>query len=172
MGEVCFFISTSLTKISILLFYRRLVDRAYGRVMQWAIYAAIAFSIAYLAGFLLFLVFVCSPTSAVWNSLDITYSQPYKCVSRRVADPLAGALSVFSDVYSLAIPEVVVSSMRLPWRQKIALYGIFSTGLLYVTTSLVSPFHLLTSIALLALVSHEQSGLLVFRQTVYVTLPG
>lgn len=169
MGEGCFLASSALTKVSILLFYRRLVDRAYGRVMQWAIYAAIAFSFAYLAAFLLFLVFVCSPTSATWLSLSITYSQPYKCAPRNVVDPLVGALSVFSDVYSLAIPEIVVSSMKLPWRQKVALYGIFSTGLLYVANTVYCHCVWLTFTALLVLVSPEQCGLLVCRRTVSAT---
>lgn len=40
------------------------------------------------------------------------------------------------------IPEIVVSSMKLPWRQKVALYGIFSTGFLYVNQPLL-PYPLL-----------------------------
>jgi len=100
--------------------------------MQWAIYAAIVFSIITMAAFLLFLFLICTPTSATWLSLNVTYDQPYKCGDRRGADPLVGALSVFSDVYSLIIPQVVVSGMQLPWRQKLALNAIFSTGLVYV----------------------------------------
>ena len=105
--------------------------------MQWAIYGAIAFSIIYLTAYLLFLVLICSPTSATWLSLNITYTHHYKCGQRKVADPLVGALSVFSDVYALVIPQIVVSSMKLPWRQKIALNAVFSTGLLYVISCFI-----------------------------------
>jgi hypothetical protein len=98
--------------------------------MQWTIYIAIAFTIAYTLIFYFFLVFVCNPSRAAWESLNITYRHPYHCISRREADPMAGIASVVSDAYALIIPEIVISRLNMPRGQKIVLYCIFSCGVM------------------------------------------
>jgi len=96
--------------------------------MQMAIYAAIGFTIAYLVGTVIFLCFTCSPTSAYWESLNVSYSKPYTCINTTVIDPLVVALSVFSDSYSLIIPQTVIWRLKMPRRQKLMLYAIFASG--------------------------------------------
>jgi hypothetical protein len=98
--------------------------------MQWTIYIAIALTVAYFFIFYFFLMFVCNPSKAVWESMNINYKQPYQCISRREADPIAGIVSVVSDAYALAIPEIIISRLSMPKGQKIMLYGIFSCGIL------------------------------------------
>jgi hypothetical protein len=130
--EGLFVLSSCLTKISILLFYRRLIERAYSRAMQLTIYIAIALTVAYFIIFYSFLIFVCNPSRAVWESLNISYREPYQCINRREADPLAGIISVVSDAYALIIPEVIISRLKMPTGQKIVLYCIFSCGVMCV----------------------------------------
>ena len=128
-SEVSFQISSCLIKISILLFYRRLVQRTTSRWMQMAIYFAISFTIIYMTGTVILLFIVCLPTSSYWESLDISYTKPYKCVNTTVIDPLIVALSVFTDAYSLIIPQVVIRPLKMARREKWMLYGVFASGL-------------------------------------------
>jgi hypothetical protein len=123
-------VTTCLTKISILIFYRRLIERSYSRVMQWTIYIAIAFTMAYFFIFFFFLVLVCNPSRASWESLNIGYRHAYHCGSRREADPLAAIVSVFSDAYAIVLPEIAISRLNMPRGQKIVLYCIFSCGMM------------------------------------------
>jgi hypothetical protein len=98
--------------------------------MQWTIYVAIGATIAYFFIFYFFLVLVCNPSSASWESLNINYRHAYHCGSRREADPVAGIISVLSDAYAIVIPEIVISRLNMPRGQKLVLYSVFSCGLM------------------------------------------
>jgi len=125
---ILFHVSTCLIKISILLFYRRLIVRTYSCTMQKAIYASIAFTIVFFVAFSLLLVFICVPTSASWTGMDVFSSKVYRCHSRRIADMLHGIFSMLTDLYALIIPNIVVMRMQLPRKQKLMLYAVFSCG--------------------------------------------
>jgi hypothetical protein len=127
-AEGLFLTSTCLTKVSILLFYRRLVDRSYSKRIQNVIYGFIALTAVYFFAFLFFLLFACDPVSAAWKSLDIGYAVSYKCSSRKTMDILAGAISVISDAYVLIIPELVVYRLNLGRKKKIVLFALFGSG--------------------------------------------
>ena len=126
--QVSFQLSSCLIKISILLFYRRLVQRTHSRFMQMAIYFAINFTIFYMIATVVLLFVVCLPTNSYWKSLDVSYTKPYKCINTTVLDPLIVALSVFSDFYSLIIPQIVIRQLQMARREKLMLYGIFASG--------------------------------------------
>lgn len=127
--EILFISSLTLTKISVLLFFRRLIDGSYSRWVSRAIWFAVAFTIAYFVSFFLFLVFVCKPVEASWKSLDLTWTTKYSCATRSVPDEMVGILSVFSDIYSMVIPVYVVSKLKMPRGNKIVLYVVFCCGL-------------------------------------------
>ncbi|KAE9966860.1 hypothetical protein BLS_007249 [Venturia inaequalis] len=128
--EILFLACLSLTKISVLIFFRRLIDRSHSPWISKSIWAAIAFTVAYFFSFLLFLLFACDPTDATWKSLDIGWTGKYKCADRHVVDPLNGVFSVFSDAYSIIIPVLVVSRLSMPANRKVVLYFIFCCGLI------------------------------------------
>ncbi|KAF2427553.1 hypothetical protein EJ08DRAFT_637272 [Tothia fuscella] len=92
--EQLFLASLCLTKISVLLFFRRLIDRSY------------------------------SP----W----ITIGVKYHCADRNIVDVLVGALSVFSDLYSMVIPVYIVSKVKIERKQKMVLYAVFCCGLMVI----------------------------------------
>jgi len=97
--------------------------------MQMAIYFAISFTIIYMAGTVILLFVVCLPIGSYWESLDISYTTPYKCINTTVIDPLIVALSVFTDAYSLIIPHLVIRPLKMARREKRMLYGVFASGL-------------------------------------------
>jgi hypothetical protein len=136
-AQVAFLISTAATKISILLFYRRLIDRTINEHLLWGIYGGIAYNIAYMLAIIIFLATFCTPVSASWRSLDLGYTEKYKCASRAIPDPLAGVLSAAGDIYAIVIPEIVVAQLRLPQRRKIILYAIFGSGAVVVVAALI-----------------------------------
>jgi hypothetical protein len=129
-AEGLFLTSTCLTKISILLFYRRLVDRSYSKRIQNVIYGLIALTAVYYFAFFSFLLFACEPVSASWKSLNIGYAIPYKCSSRKTMDILVGTISVISDAYVLIIPELVVYRLKMQRKKKIVLFALFGSGTL------------------------------------------
>lgn len=108
LGELAFIIATCSTKISVLLFYRRLTKGNYKRAWIYADIGAIIFTSLYCLSFILLLIFNCRPTEAYWKSYSPTYSAHYTCTSTQVANPISGVLSCVSDFYSVLLPMAML----------------------------------------------------------------
>ncbi|KAI7284066.1 hypothetical protein KC345_g2565 [Hortaea werneckii] len=74
LAEFCFLFCGGCTKISVLLFYRRLVGDSYDKRWKWAVIGAIFFTAAWTVSFMLCLVFNCNPTQAYWKAFDPTWN--------------------------------------------------------------------------------------------------
>jgi len=135
-----FLISTSFTKVSVLLFYRRLVKNTFSRPLILAIWVAIGFVVVYSIVFLTFLLTSCYPLVATWKKLDPNYKHPYHCQSPDLSVTtvrISGALMVFTDFYSVTLPAVLVFRLRMGWRQRFALIIIFGIGYVVVGAGIV-----------------------------------
>lgn len=130
LAELSFSYSTALTKVSMLIFHRRLMARSSNKYIIGAIYVAIGFTIVYAIAVVIFLCFICTPLDASWKSMNREYSQPYQCGHRGVYDPMWGAISVASDVYAIILPMFLVKSLQVTLKQKIALSALFGCGIL------------------------------------------
>lgn len=67
-------VSTSFTKISILLFYKRMSDGAVSKGFRFAVRACIAFVVAYMITFLATLFLTCRPINSYWNQVSIPWA--------------------------------------------------------------------------------------------------
>ena len=128
-----------LTKMSILLFYRRIVNRSYSRVLQWAIYAVMGIVVASLVGLMLGQILLCRPISAYWEGLSILYDHPDACGSFKAFNDSASCVLIVSDILTLAIPPLVIFRLQLPRLQKIVLSIVFGCGIMYVSCHSTSP---------------------------------
>ncbi|KAK0252515.1 hypothetical protein B0A54_05774 [Friedmanniomyces endolithicus] len=142
LGEFAFLISTCCTKISVLLFYRRLVQGTFSKRWRMATIGAIVFTACYCVAFILALVFNCNPTEAYWKAYSLTYTKSYTCANTKNLNPLAGALSVFSDLYSVVLPMGMLRHFEASKRQKLALNAIFSLGLIVVAAGCVRTYYI------------------------------
>lgn len=142
LAELAFLVCGGATKISILLFYRRLADQTVDKRWKWAVISAIFFTTAWSIAFILTLCFNCTPTEAYWKAFDPTYHHEFTCVNTTVINLLAGIFAASSDLYSVVLPVVMTRSFGLPKAQKAALHFIFSLGLLVVAASAVRTYYL------------------------------
>jgi hypothetical protein len=146
LGEFSFLVCGGCTKVSILLFYRRLVNGTYSARYKWLIWFAIAFTVAYSFTFCVVLLANCTPTKAYWMAFDFKYAltQDYQCMDTSVINAMAGVCAAISDVYSVALPCILTWQLNsVPKAQKIALFGIFSLGLVVVAASGVRTYWLI-----------------------------
>ncbi|KAF2207066.1 hypothetical protein CERZMDRAFT_102763 [Cercospora zeae-maydis SCOH1-5] len=142
IAELAFLLCSCFTKVSVLMFYRRLVDLTVSKYWIWTVMCAISFTIAYSLAFILLLVFNCSPTEAYWKSFNPSWKVEYTCVDTTVVNLLAGVLSIVSDLYSVILPCLMTRHLRLPAAQKLGLFLVFSLGLLAVLASSVRTYWL------------------------------
>lgn len=142
MAEICFLSTACLVKISVLLFYRRLVRDTFSPAWKWAVIAAIVVTVAYTVAFILALVFNCSPTEAYWEGFNPNYTQSYSCVNTTILNTLSGFMGILGDLYSVVLPCIMTRNLTLPGPQKVGLYVVFSLGLLVTGASCARTYYL------------------------------
>jgi hypothetical protein len=145
IAEVLNVVSTGATKMSVLLFYRRMVADTITRRWRIAIYAMIGFHAFTVVGTLIALLTVCRPLVAYWASFAIgLYHHPYTCIPALGLNLTAGSLSVFGDAYAVILPCLILNyyELDIPRKQKIALDCLFALGLLVVGAGIAKTYFL------------------------------
>jgi hypothetical protein len=127
-------VSTCTTKVSILLFYRRLAAGTISRAFQWSIYAAIAFVVSYFIAFFINIFLMCKPFNSYWLQADYfwlnMHRSDFKCQDEGVILVITAAISAFQDILACGLPMILLWKLQIPKRQKYALGAIFSVGIL------------------------------------------
>lgn len=143
IAQILFLFSTSATKASVLLFYRRMACES-SRRMMYAIYGALAFLAAYFVGVLITYCFICQPLDAYWLSYSFTYHKDFKCIDGDVLSPFVGVLSVFSDIYAVVLPCIWLQRYHLDIsrRQRIGLNILFSLGTIVAGCGVARTYYL------------------------------
>jgi len=129
--EIIYISSTTLTKISIFTFYRRITTSVINRKFIIAVWASIAFIAVYGVSSILALVFTCSPVEAYWYRFTASWlkSHKYTCHDEFLALIIIISTSTMQYLIACLLPMLVVAKLRLPMRQKIGLSAVFLIGL-------------------------------------------
>ncbi|GAW14674.1 hypothetical protein ANO14919_040770 [Xylariales sp. No.14919] len=124
-----YYISVSLTKVSIIVFYFRLFPQQSYRAFLWAMMAVVILTGVgtSVAG-----VFQCSPVARAWNA-DI----PGTCFNQPALFYSNAGLNIAEDLILYFLPIHILWNMNLPLRQRIALIGIFVVGGLTIIAGIV-----------------------------------
>lgn len=132
MAILCIFCTASgLIKISILLFYRRLSSRVVSKRFRWATWITIGFIAAYTVALTLAPIFGCDPISAFWDQANynkLIKGYKYRCFDEGADVFSASVISTVQDLITAILPTFLYWNLRIPVRQKIALFGIFAVG--------------------------------------------
>ena len=151
--EALYMVSTVTTKISILLFYRRLAVGSVTNTFIRCVHTAIAFVIVYFIVFTTTLYLGCRPFNAYWMQVDphwlTEHRGKYKCINEATSLTAVTVVSVVQDFIAVGMPMTLFWQTRLPKRQKIMLGLIFGLGFLYASpiitlshTNRAQPLHL------------------------------
>jgi hypothetical protein len=120
--NVLYVVLIHVTKASILTQYLRIFPIRTMRRLTWLLFAALIPSVLWgvCAS-----VFFCNPVKKVWRPMV-----PGKCLSTRTYWLSVTAVNIVLDFAVLALPIPVISRLKLPKRQKIALVLVFLLGFL------------------------------------------
>ncbi|KAI1822164.1 fucose permease [Xylaria intraflava] len=124
-------------KTSVLIFYLRLSKNTQ-KVLRLASWAVLA--IVNLAGTVLTLlnIFQCRPVEAAFN---LTGS-PRQCIPLLVEFICSAPINIVTDLAILALPLPVLTSMRLPQKQKIILVITFTLGIFVTIVDVIRIYYL------------------------------
>ncbi|PVH99824.1 hypothetical protein DM02DRAFT_710258 [Periconia macrospinosa] len=133
--ELNFVIVTGLIKISVLLFYRRLGGRGVSKTFRIVTWTAIGSITASTTTFFLLSVLGCRPISAIWEQADpskFLSAQRMDCLDEGAIVFSAGVVSTVQDFVTAILPTFIYWNTQIPFRQKVALFGIFATAYVVV----------------------------------------
>jgi hypothetical protein len=134
--EELFIISTVTTKISILLFHRRLEAGTITNRYIYCVHAAIAFVVLYFIIFSINILNICKPFDSFWKQADYAWLfsddnlSKFKCQNEAAALIAAAIISSIQDFIAFGLPIVLLWRLRIPKRQRLALAMIFAVGFL------------------------------------------
>jgi hypothetical protein len=138
----------SLIKLSVIVFFQRLEDRR--RIVQWNIYALATFEMAFMIASTLVDIFQCSPVQYSWEAarMDLAAQQAAgadengqvngvtikggHCIKQGNFFLATNGIAIFTDIWVLIIPGLILWDLRMPKKTKIAAFGIIGAGGVYV----------------------------------------
>jgi hypothetical protein len=132
LAQLCTFcVASGLIKISILLFYRRLSTRVVSKTFRLVTWIAIGFIAGYTIALTIAPIVGCQPISAFWDQVDVSkrlQGYKYHCFDEGADIFAASVLSAVQDLATAVLPTFLYWNLRIPLRQKVALFGIFAIG--------------------------------------------
>ena len=134
--EFFFLLGNASTKISILLFYRRITSGLPGFWFLYLAWGAIAFTVLYTLGLLIELFVICRPLQSYWESFNPLHTNKYTCGNEHIPFIFSAAASVMSDIYSSVLPMMLTRTLQMTRKQRFSLYALFSAGLLTAGTGI------------------------------------
>jgi hypothetical protein len=127
LSEFLFLIGTCCLKVSVLLFFRRIVKDLFERRWQITIWAGVCYTVAVTLVFSIILssAFNCVHYLTRANRSGISGDQVAFCLHTSRSVLAAGVLSVISDLYAILLPWVITRRLSLPVRQKYTMNAMF-----------------------------------------------
>ena len=133
--ELTYLISTCTTKVSILLFYRRL-GTAVSKQFRYCVYVAIASVVGFCFTYIVLAFAQCRPLNAFWDQGNafwrLAHPNDWTCVDEASMVVSACAISMAQDFVACLLPMALFVRLKVSRKQKFALIGIFGVGFLYV----------------------------------------
>jgi hypothetical protein len=141
MYRIVYVAALCFVKLSILYFFKTIASH---RTLRHVVNVTIGFVIVYSIGAIIAGIMQCRNPSDAWN-VDAFFAQfdkvpnpnaPHiQCYDPVILFTATAALNLFSDLVILLIPIPTLLSLNVPLRQKLALIGVFSIGLLAIIAS-------------------------------------
>ncbi|KAI4087818.1 MAG: hypothetical protein L6R37_008278 [Teloschistes peruensis] len=126
---IFYIVSLALTKVSILLLYRRIFPQRNYHVILWGIGTFVA---AFTFANVVFVIFSCHPIQGAWNPFIKA-----KCINGEAVVLAVAVLTTVTDLIILGLPLPLVWKLHLPALQRLQLTGVFLIGLFATAISIL-----------------------------------
>lgn len=129
--EINYMICTTLIKVSILCFYRRITASLTITFVYW-VWGSIIFCVLYGITFIFIIAFTCHPAEGFFHIFDVAWRLQNALICRDEGAIIVAvaAISTVQDFIIALLPVFLIWKLRIPKAQKIAVCGIFGLGLM------------------------------------------
>ncbi|KAI4643672.1 hypothetical protein J4E93_006684 [Alternaria ventricosa] len=140
--ELNYMLTSTLIKVSILCFYRRIGDRLTNQFIYW-VYGTIAFCIVYGIAFTIAIVFTCTPVIGFFRLFDISWrlQNELTCRNEGALIVACAVISLFQDFIICLLPVLLIWNLQISKRQKVGLCAIFGVGLITCICGIMRTFY-------------------------------
>ena len=123
-------LAAALIKVSILVFYLRILGRSQARIFHFVVYLTLAYVISYSIAFIFATSFTCKPAEALWlqNHLVWSAQHNYTCRSYATITQISSILNLSSDLWITVLPMFVLHRLQMSKREKWGLRILFGLG--------------------------------------------
>ncbi|KAI9707137.1 MAG: hypothetical protein M1836_000097 [Candelina mexicana] len=143
-AQFLLFWAATLNKMSLLVFYRRLITSATGKIYSWLINGGLAIMGAVLLAFTVAAACACRPMKAFWAFYPPDYE--YHCIDEGGYMMAFGIITIFLNFFTLAMSVPPIWCLRLPVKQKLAALSLFSMGIVVCIAGIVQVYYVQQSL--------------------------
>ncbi|KAL3423074.1 integral membrane protein [Phlyctema vagabunda] len=122
IAAILFCAATGFAKCSVLLFYQRIFP---AKTFQMVVWGIVAFTASYSIASVFVNIFSCNPIAKSW---ELKYATSGTCINRPVFYFAQAGLGIFTDFATVLAPLPIMGSLNMPFRQKVAVGGLLTTG--------------------------------------------
>ncbi|KAG9252367.1 uncharacterized protein F5Z01DRAFT_224685 [Emericellopsis atlantica] len=119
-------------KLSVLLFYRRIFQVRIFRIVNDVF---IGLTVAWGLAFTFAVAFQCWPAHMFWEAFESEY--PLYCVNVKSFYLAVAVSDLILDIMIFVLPMPHLATLKMPWRRKLAVGGIFFLGSIVVAIGIV-----------------------------------
>ncbi|KAH6644585.1 hypothetical protein C7974DRAFT_408257 [Boeremia exigua] len=140
--EISYMICTTLIKVSILFFYRRITASLTITFVYW-VWGSIVFCLLYGITFIFLIAFTCNPTEGFFYLFDSAWRSQHEvtCRDEGVIIVAVAAISTFQDFVIALLPVFLIWKLQIPRTQKLALCGLFGLGLVTCVCGIMRTYY-------------------------------
>ena len=140
--QLCSTLVFGFTKLSVLLFYKRVFR---GNTFNAAVWTMIAIVVVWTVAFFLANVLQCYP---IWINWNASGAQADQCINTNMMYKAQAWTDVLTDIMILSLPVPCIWALQMPARHKVGVTSIFLLGLLTVLSGIAKLIVLTHIIAL------------------------
>jgi hypothetical protein len=134
ISQMLYVWSSTLAKLSLLFFYRRIFSTTYIRVF---VLGCIYFVLVYFVACFLTLLLECRPLSLYWHILVLPQGTGGVCADEGNLLLASGVVNVIIDWIILLLPIRTALKLHIQWPQKLQVLAVFMAGALVCVSSII-----------------------------------
>ncbi|PNS18978.1 hypothetical protein CAC42_6073 [Sphaceloma murrayae] len=142
-GKILFTLAATFTRISLILFFYRLVKDAQIKWYRWMLHASIIWTVAVGITFIFLSIFICLPIKAYWTWPPMPTQQ---CIDEGVVVLAAGIINSVTDLMVTLLPVPIIMRLRLPVKQRLGVLVLLCLGIVVTAAGVVRTYYIWKSL--------------------------
>ncbi|GAB1738464.1 hypothetical protein NU219Hw_g3270t1 [Hortaea werneckii] len=138
-AKVLFTLAATFTRLSLCMFYYRLVGDSGIVWFRWVVHTNVAFTISVCITFVFLSVFLCTPVQYYW---EFPPSTDGHCLDEGIATLVAGVLNLAADFLATITPIPLVMRLNMRLKYRIGVSVLFGLGFIVIVAGIVRTYYI------------------------------